>query len=123
MPLLFNKSLPAAALAAAVSLMGTAPGADLPEATLRQLEKDIAAIRGLEFKQPVVAKLIPRAKDADRHLQGYYSIKDKTLYLYDDLAGNYERGVLVHEMVHALQDQHFGLAKLHDANFEDDAEL
>jgi uncharacterized iron-regulated protein len=123
MPTLFLKMLPAAALAAAVLLTGVARAADLPEATLRQLEKDIAAVRGLAFKKPVTAKVISRSTDADRNIQGYYSIKDKTLYLYDDLAGNYERGVLVHEMVHALQDQHFGLAKLHEANFDDDAEL
>lgn len=34
------------------------------EATLRQLEKDITAVRGLEFKFPVLAKVIPRPKDA-----------------------------------------------------------
>src|SRR5262249_47939717 len=37
--------------------------------------------------------------------------------------GNYERGVLVHEMVHALQDQHFGLKKLHPTGFDSDADL
>ena len=61
----------------------------------------------------MVARVIPRPKDADKHLQGYYSLKDKTLYVYDDLSGAYERGVLIHEMVHALQDQQFGLEKLH----------
>src|SRR5262249_44862680 len=45
------------------------------------------------------------------------------LYLYDDISGAYRRGVLIHEMVHALQDQHFGLAKLHQASFGSDAEL
>jgi uncharacterized iron-regulated protein len=99
-----------------------AGGANL-EATLRQLEKDIAAVRGLAFKSPVVAKIIPRPKDTPAKQQGYYSTKDKTLFVYDDVAGNYERGVLVHEMVHALQDQHFGLAKLHQGSFGSDAEL
>ena len=55
-------------------------------------------------------------------MQGYYSTKEKALFVYDDVAGNYERGVLVHEMVHALQDQHFGLEKLHEA-VEGDSEL
>lgn len=91
--------------------------------TLRLLEKDIAAVRGLAFKTPVVAKVIPRPKDGAKGVQGFYSIKEKTLYLYDDLKGNYERGVLLHEMVHALQDQHFGLAQLHQADFGSDAEL
>jgi uncharacterized iron-regulated protein len=106
-----------------------APAADAPaagrdfETTLRRLEKDIAAVRGLAFKAPVNAKVIPRPKDADRHLQGYYDLKAKTLFVYDDLAGNYERGVLIHEMVHALQDQHFGLQKLHETSFGSEAEL
>lgn len=94
----------------------------LVDETLRKLEKDIAAARGLEFKTPVNAMVIARAKEA-KGVQGYYSTKDKTLYLYDDIAGNYERGVLIHEMVHALQDQHFGLAKLHQETIGSDAEL
>jgi uncharacterized iron-regulated protein len=113
----------------AILLPLPARAADVPakppafEATLRQLEKDIAEVRGLKFKSPVAAKVIPRPKDAERKLQGYYSPKDKTLFLCDDIAGNYERGVLVHEMVHALQDQHFGLEKLHETSFGSDAEL
>lgn len=90
---------------------------------LRQLEKDIAAVRGLEFKFPVVAKIIPRGKDTQPGVQGYYSLKEKALFLYDDIRGSYERGVLIHEMVHALQDQHFGLKKLHQSTFGSDAEL
>jgi uncharacterized iron-regulated protein len=93
------------------------------EATLRQLEKDIGAIRGLAFKSPVTARIVPRTKEAAPGGQGYYSVKDKTLYVYDDIAGNYQRGVLIHEMVHALQDQHFGLAKLHQPDLDSDAEL
>src|SRR5260370_25610178 len=93
------------------------------DATLRKLEKDIAEVRGLAFKSPVVAKIIPRPKDKDKGVQGYYSLKDKTLFIYDDVKGNYERGVLVHEMVHALQDQHFGLDKLHPTDFDGDADL
>ena len=93
------------------------------ETTLRQLEKDIAKVRGLEFKSPVKAKIIARPAEADKGLQGYYSVKDKTLFVYNDLKGDYERGVLVHEMVHALQDQHFGLEKLHQTTFGGDEEL
>ncbi len=92
------------------------------EETLRKLEKEIAGVRGLEFKSPVVAKVIPRSKEA-KGIQGYYDTKEKTLYVYDDVKGNYERGVLIHEMVHALQDQHFGLAKLHQEAFGSEAEL
>jgi uncharacterized iron-regulated protein len=111
-------------------VVGAGMGADEPseaqkrlDAQVRQLEKDIAAVRGLEFKMPVVGKVIVRPAGTPKHIQGYYSTKDKTLFVYDDIAGNYERGVLVHEMVHALQDQHFKLDKLHDRVLEDDAAL
>src|ERR1700722_6282868 len=104
-----------------------APAADAPDdgpaATVRKLEKDIAAVRGLAYKAPVVAKVIPRPKEETKKIQGYYSIKDKTLFVYDDVSGSYERGVLIHEMVHVLQDQHFGLDKLHDSDGDDDAQL
>ncbi len=105
-----------------------AAGADQPadaglEATVRDLEKKISEVRGLAYKTPVVARVVPRPKDADKHLQGYYSLQDKALYVYDDVSGAYERGVIIHEMVHALQDQHFGLEKLHQDDGDDDAEL
>lgn len=93
------------------------------EQTLRKLEKDIAAVRGLEFKSPVVGKIISRPKDASKNVQGYYSLKDKALFVYDDVKDSYERGVLIHEMVHALQDQHFGLKQLHQSAFNSDADL
>lgn len=110
-----------------LSLQPSLPAQDALLTQVRQLEKDIAAVRGLAFKEPVQVRVIPRAKDADPKLQGYYSLKDKTLYLHDDLAGNYQKGVLIHEMVHALQDQHFNLAKLkaqlHQQEYASDAEL
>src|SRR6516165_9171844 len=102
---------------------GETPPQEKLDVLLRKLEKDIAKVRGLEFKSPVVAKIIPRPAKATKNIQGYYSIKDKRLFLYDDLTAAYERGVLIHEMVHALQDQHFGLAKLHQESFGSDAEL
>jgi uncharacterized iron-regulated protein len=86
------------------------------EKVLRKLEKDIAQVRELTFKEPVKARIISRSKDAAPGVQGYYSLKDKSLFLYDDIKGNYQMGVLIHEMVHALQDQHFGLKNLHETN-------
>lgn len=97
--------------------------AKLLDARLRELEKEIEAVRGLTFKMPVKAEFIPRPADTDKKLQGFYSTKDKRLFVYNDIAGNYERGVLIHEMVHALQDQHFGLSKLHQTAFGSDTEL
>jgi len=94
---------------------------------LRRLEKEIAAVRGLGFKTPVKAKVVPRPVGTDKKLQGYYSAADKTLMLFNDVSSAYETGVLIHEMVHALQDQHFDLgklkAKLHLESYGSDAEL
>jgi uncharacterized iron-regulated protein len=90
---------------------------------IRELEKQIEAVRGLKFNTPVVAEIISRPKEADASIQGYYDIAKKTLFVYDDVKGNYAKGVLIHEMVHALQDQHFKLSKLHSETFGSDAEL
>ncbi len=99
------------------------PRSGAPEALLRRLEKEIAQVRGLEFKTPVQAKVIKRNDKTAKGIQGFYKIDDKTLYLFDDIKGSYERGVLIHEMVHALQDQHFNLKKLHQQQFGSDSEL
>jgi len=93
------------------------------EATLRQLEKEISAVRGLDFKSPVAAKVIPRPHGMHKGIQGRYDSKEKMLTVYDDVASNYERGVLAHEMIHALQDQHFDLGRLHQLNLPGDASL
>lgn len=93
------------------------------EKQVRELEKEIANVRGLDYKKPVVFEVISRPKDAGTNLQGYYDTKKKALFVYDDVKDNYQKGVLIHEMAHALQDQHFGLGKLHATTFGDDAEL
>jgi uncharacterized iron-regulated protein len=92
------------------------------EKQLRSLEQEIEKVRGLKFKTRVVAQVIPRPRGANPGIQGYYDTKKKALFLYDDIKGNYAKGVLVHEMVHALQDQHFGLRKLHASTFGSDQE-
>jgi uncharacterized iron-regulated protein len=93
------------------------------EASIRKLEKEIEKVRGLKFLKPVVAHVISRPKEGREGIQGYYDLKKKALFLFDDIKGSYQKGVLIHEMVHALQDQHFGLDKLHDPSISADAEL
>ncbi len=91
---------------------------------LRQLEKEIEKVRGLKFKKPVVAHVIARPKGREyAGIQGYYDAKKKALYLFDDIKGNYYKGTLIHEMVHALQDQHFGLARQDDISTDSDRAL
>jgi hypothetical protein len=47
-------------------------------------------------------------------LAGYYEPLDKTMYLASDLGGPEQQATLAHELVHALQDQHYGLGTLLD---------
>lgn len=86
------------------------------------LQTQIEKVRGLKFKKPVVVNTIPRAKDAPAGVNAYYDVRKKEVFLYDDIKGNYAKGVLIHELVHALQDQHFNLKNLHQATFGSDAE-
>jgi len=52
-------------------------------------------------------------------LAGFYEPDDRTLYLMSDLRGAERTATLVHELGHALQDQHFGLDERLD--YRDDA--
>ncbi len=90
---------------------------------LRALEKEIEKNRELKFLSPVVGRIVPRPKTGAEGVQGYYDTKQKALFLYDDIKGSYYKGTLIHEMVHALQDQHFGLARQDDARLDSDAAL
>ena len=52
-------------------------------------------------------------------LLGFYEPREKTMFLGGDLHGQELDATLWHELVHALQDQHYGLGKLLD--WTDDA--
>jgi len=93
------------------------------DATLRTLEQDVAKVRGLAFIAPVVAKVIPRSRDATQAPQCYYSIKEKVFFLYDDLGAGYRRTDVIQAIIHALQDQHFDLEKLLQTSSGNEAEL
>jgi len=57
---------------------------------------------------------------------GFYRPTDKTLYIFPHQSGQKKLwGLRVHETIHALQDQHFDLIKLHRSveNSDDDAAL
>ena len=103
----------------------SAAGAD--EKTLDQWKARIEKVRGLKFKEPVRVERIARGAGEDPGKQGYYDPAAKRLVLFADVKGNYQQGVLIHELVHALQDQHFNLqklgAKLHNVDDNDDEAL
>jgi len=46
----------------------------------------------------------------EAQLAGFYEPADRTMYMAADLDDENARATLAHELVHALQDQHFGLA-------------
>ena len=74
--------------------------------------EEIENWRGLAFKQPVAVTF---TNETDREkLAGFYDSESKRLVvkLHRGRA-RFSRGVLLHELVHALQDQHFDLARLH----------
>ncbi len=52
-------------------------------------------------------------------LLGFYEPREKTMFLGGDVRGQELDATLWHELVHALQDQHYGLGKL--LHFRDDA--
>jgi uncharacterized iron-regulated protein len=102
-----------------------ADSADLPElqqALLRALEKEISAVRGLAFKSPVVARLVPQPKDADKQASLTYDATAKKLLLAST-PDRCDRGDLIRCLVQALLDQHFDLAQLRRKANDADAEL
>jgi hypothetical protein len=52
-------------------------------------------------------------------LAGYYEPAEKTMYLASDLGAAERAATLSHELVHALQDQHYDLGKLLDYRSDD----
>jgi len=73
--------------------------------------------------------LIPRGTDlltgyldnAETGVAGYYEPGSKTFYLLDHVSADSVRGVMAHELTHALEDQHYDLkAFAGKANGDDD---
>jgi hypothetical protein len=70
-----------------------------------------------EGQDLILADLVPEQTDylattfalLEEELAGFYSPEDGTMYVADDLKGELASATLNHEIVHALQDQHFGL--------------
>ncbi|HET6936535.1 MAG TPA: hypothetical protein VFI72_16955 [Candidatus Angelobacter sp.] len=86
-----------------------------------RFKNDVDRIR-FERSELVLKKfgLLPREFDLHSFLikllteqvAGYYDEKTKTMNLLDWVAPDMQKGVMAHELTHALQDQSFDLAKL-----------
>ena len=66
--------------------------------------------RGLDFKENLQVTFQPQD---DPRLNGWYNSATKQLVVATSGSDELGRGVMLHEMFHALQDQHFGLYNLH----------
>ena len=64
---------------------------------------------------PVDTDLRPKIATARDWVGGFYSTDDKTITVIGAVGG----ALIVHEHVHALQDQHFDLGKYHDVETSD----
>ena len=84
----------------------TPPWADSASAAMVELEN----WRGLDFKENLQVTFQPQD---DPRLNGSYNSATKQLVVSTSGSDDLGRGVLLHEMFHALQDQHFGLYNLH----------
>jgi predicted Zn-dependent peptidase len=71
------------------------------------ISKELEEWRGLKFKRPVEVTF---SESAAGSLKGMYNTKKAELVIIlEDGKPRFSRGVLLHELYHALQDQHFNL--------------
>jgi len=67
--------------------------------------------RGLVFLHELDLSFVPASQSHDK-LKGWYDPDTRKLVVVDDGDSKFARGTMLHEMMHALQDQHFDLARL-----------
>jgi hypothetical protein len=79
---------------------------DLPEAVARGNETFLVACGVVPIDFDFEASVLQLF---DAQLSGFYDPDAKTLFLASDLGRGEDEATLAHELVHALQDQHFGL--------------
>jgi len=90
-------------------------GGDTPEfaADADAILAELEAWRGLRFREDLVVSIVPQSEVEDERLNGWYESSTKRLVVVEGKTDRMSRGTLLHEMFHALQDQHFDLARLH----------
>ena len=79
---------------------------DLPE-----LQAALERWRGVAFLHPVELEV---REAPDTHLAGWYDTATRSLVVVPERSARFRRGTLLHELAHALQDQRFDLAALHE---------
>lgn len=90
-----------------ITFEGNPPSwADSASSVMTELEQ----WRGLNFKDNLQVTFQPQD---DPRLNGWYNSATKQLVVATSGSDDLGRGVMLHEMFHALQDQHFDLYNLH----------
>lgn len=85
-----------------------------------EISRELEAWRGLKFKRPVKVTF---SESASGSLKGFYDTKTSELVvILEDGRPRFSRGVLLHELFHALQDQHFELLTVGAALEDKDAQ-
>ena len=99
-----------------VQFVGEVPawGTDA-EAVMTELEN----WRGESFTSPLEIQVKAREKNEPA---GWYNPKTKQLVVTTDGSDEFKRGVMLHEIFHALQDQNFNLLALHQSAMNSDAD-
>jgi len=89
--------------------------AHMPERALKGTEQMLFAFgvvpADFNYRRAIVGLM-------QSELAGLYDPLDNTMYLLSDLAPEMRRATLLHELVHALQDQHYSLDRV--AHFAED---
>lgn len=90
-------------------------------AVANELMAEIETWRGLAFRSDLEVELVPEEEAAEK-LKGWYEPDTGRLVVVDTGSDTFARGTMLHEMFHALQDQHFDLGALHESAGDEDAQ-
>jgi len=74
-----------------------------------ELARDTRIVRRLGLLEPDEDLLALAMSMMEEMVAGYYNPKEGHLYLIEGMAGDAQRPVILHELIHALEDQHLGL--------------
>ena len=77
--------------------------------------------RGLPFLTDLVIDFVPESEAAEK-LAGWYEPDTDRLVVVQSDNARFAKGTMLHEMVHALQDQHFDLSAVHLTATDADAD-
>lgn len=78
------------------------------------LRREGRVLELMDFAPPGFDYLGETLKLLEAQLEGFYEPKDGTMYVASDLEGDEAEATLAHELVHALQDQHWDLKSRSD---------